>query len=423
MITSKIYPSGLRFVHEYVPTSKLTGVSVTVMVGSANEIKENAGISHFLEHMNCSSTTSKTCAQIETEKDENGIPSNAYTDSERTQYHNKCLNEKFTIALGFLADSFFNAALNEEEIEKERGVILSEFKGRFDSRSIRLFEAAKSRFYGGARAGEPVIGTEENIKKFTREDLLAFKTEHYIAAKTIISIAGGVDFKTAEAAVLAEFADKFTTKGQPILLPQEYYNPLKKSIYLDIVDDVQQDKALIVFPGLKRSDRADLALNLFDYIFASSLSSRLVQEVRVKQGLVYGIYTGYIAASDSGMYYIAYDTPPEKQEHALKAIKKELDKVLAKGITQKELEKVKVMMSMFIVSKELNILSTAEKNAGQMLILDKLCSYQEKTELYKAVTANEVNDVARRIFSSPNILFATLSKSPFRDALKILQNN
>ena len=419
-ITTKTYKSGLRLVHDYMPDSRTAAISIAVQVGRVHEDESQAGISHFLEHMCFTATKSKTTLQLETEKDENGIVSNAYTDRECTVYYSKAINEKFAKATELMAESFFNVLLNKEEMETERGVILSEIKMRTDNRDIRLFEFARSKYYGGASMGAVIIGTEDTVNALTQEDLIKFRAEHYIASKVIISIAGGIPFEEVEELVSKHFESNFKDEALPCVLPRLLNNPVRKPELAFIKDDVQQDLSFIMLPGLNVADERARVLSLFNWLFGSTLSSRLVQEVRVKQGLVYNIGTETDSSSDSGIFIIYYGTPEKNQEKALATVRREINKIIEEGITQSELEKAKVLASTKILFKEPDVFTRAASNSTQLIFKGKVLSLSERIEAIKNITLEQINSVAREVLSNPNVLFATMSKNPFKDALKIL---
>ena len=419
-ITTKTYKSGLRLVHDYMPDSRTAAISIAVQVGRVHEDESQAGISHFLEHMCFTATKSKTTLQLETEKDENGIVSNAYTDRECTVYYSKAINEKFAKTTELMAESFFNVLLNKEEMETERGVILSEIKMRTDNRDIRLFEFARSKYYNDTNMGAVVIGAEDTVNALTQEDLVKFRAEHYIAPKVIISIAGGVSFEAAEELITKYFESNFKDEALPCVLPRLLNNPVRKPELAFIKDDVQQDLAFLMLPGFNVADKRAGAISLFSWLFGSTLSSRLVQEVRVKQGLVYNIGTETDSASDSGVFIIYYGTPEKNQEKALITIKREIEEIISNGITQQELEKAKILASTRILFNEPDVFARVDKNIRQLIFKGEVLSLDERIEAINNVTLEQVNSVAKEVLANPNVLFATMSKNPFKNALKIL---
>src|SRR3990167_981003 len=190
-------PNGLRVIT--VPVKGNPSVMVLVMVetGSNYETKEQNGLSHFLEHMCFKGTTNRPQAKdIAVELDALGAENNAFTSHEMTGYYAKAAKKHFPKLFEIISDPYLNPTLTAEDLEKERGVILEEISMYEDLPQRKVWEVLSRLMYGDTPAGRPIIGPRENIKNFTRQNFVDYRSRHYVASKTIVIVAGGVNEQT-----------------------------------------------------------------------------------------------------------------------------------------------------------------------------------------------------------------------------------
>lgn len=209
----KTLKNGLRIIT--VPVKGNPSVTVLVMVstGSNYETKEENGLSHFLEHMCFKGTpTRKTALDISLEVDSLGAENNAFTNNEYTGYYAKAEKKHFKKLLNIVSDIYLNPTIPTEELEKERGVILQEISMYEDLPQRKVQEVFDELLYGDTPAGRSILGPKENIKRFTREDFLKYKSKHYVAEGTVVVVAGDVSDKQVEEEVSKLFKSIPTSK-------------------------------------------------------------------------------------------------------------------------------------------------------------------------------------------------------------------
>ncbi|MCL2540337.1 MAG: insulinase family protein [Firmicutes bacterium] len=413
MIKTKIYENGLRFVHQYIKDSKTVGMSISVQCGAVDEPPQLSGISHFMEHMSSGkSTNTRSALQLSIEVDEHGIHANAYTSSENTAYFAECLNEEFDKMAEILADQFFNSAYLEQEITLERNVIMAEIKRDENDHQRRIVSDSLEMFFAGSPLGNSLIGTNKTVGAIARQDLLDYRREHYIAPKIIISVAGGIKYDAALELTEQLFVKQLPqTPQKPVLKPKQLLRTEAPKKELNITEASTQDYYLIAYPGLNRAAKERYALSLFSIIFGGTPSSRLFSEVRIKNGLVYNIFSDNIMYAHDGAFIICFDSVPKDGNKALRIIASEIEKAKTGGITEAELAKAKTIAASSLVFSSVKIMQRALANSNALMYLGKVISLEDQIKNYMTVTKQEVNNVAVRIFDDNKKFFARLGKS------------
>ena len=194
LFSRTILDNGLRVITVPQKGSLSATILVLVEAGSKYETKKINGLSHFLEHMCFKGTTNRPSAlDITTELDSIGAQYNAFTGQEYTGYYAKVRSEKLTKAVDIIADLYSNPVLNEEEIEKEKGVVIEELNMSEDLPPRKAPELFEELLYGDQPAGWPIVGLKEVISNLTKKDLLKYRQEHYVATATAIIVVGAFD--------------------------------------------------------------------------------------------------------------------------------------------------------------------------------------------------------------------------------------
>ena len=185
--------NGLRIVNEYMPDIESVSVNVWIHTGSRNETKQNNGISHFLEHMAFKGTTSRNTQQIAEDFDDIGGIVNAFTSISNTAYYTKVLKEHTERAVELLADIIQNSIFTQEEIEKERQVILQELAMTKDDPSDIINDYFSETAFANQPYGRSILGPAKNIKKFTKYDIISYIENQYKTEDIVISFAGKLE--------------------------------------------------------------------------------------------------------------------------------------------------------------------------------------------------------------------------------------
>ena len=209
MIVYKEFNNGLRLIMNKMEGLMSVSTGVFVKTGSANESEKDNGISHFIEHVMFKGTEKRTAFEISEHIDRIGGQINAYTSKEVTCYYTKSTAEHVETSIEILSDIFFNSKFDKEELEKEKGVVIEEINMCEDSPEDICLDLLAESYYGKEGFGRTILGPVKNIKKFSREDVLAYMNRYYTADNVVISVAGNIDLKETEQLVEKYFADNF----------------------------------------------------------------------------------------------------------------------------------------------------------------------------------------------------------------------
>ena len=194
-----VLSNGLRVVAEYIPHFPSVSVGLWIGAGSMYETKEESGLSHFVEHMLFKSTENRTTREIAVEMDALGGQVNAFTSKECTCYYAKVIAEHLPRAMNLLSDLLLHAKMDEEEFEKERGVILEEIAMGEDTPEDLVYDLLAEAYFGDHPLARPILGTHEQIASVTRQALIEFREKHYRPDNTVLAIAGQFDLEQFKA--------------------------------------------------------------------------------------------------------------------------------------------------------------------------------------------------------------------------------
>jgi len=416
MFTKKILPNGLRLIT--VPSENTNTVTVLALVGTGSkyETKEISGISHFLEHLQFKGTQKRpTQMDIWTAVDELGGVSNAFTSQEYTGYYVKVQSGKFETAFDIVSDIFLNATLPAEEIEKERGTIIEELNMFYDHPMRHIWTVWGEALYGDQPAGWDIGGVEETVKKITRDQLLTYRASNYAAQNTILCITGKFDQARAEE-LAGQYFSGFSAKSSgtkaPVVESQSAPNVL---IYKK---DTKQTQIALGVRAFNYSYPKRYALELLDIILGGMSSSRLMEEVRFKRGLVYDVHTEISMDPDTGSLAATANLDSSRLDEGIKVILEEFRKIRDAKVTAVELQKSK---DNYIGRSSIVLESSHSKGifySEQDLLEGKIMEPEEIYEKINRVTAEEIQEAANDIFKPEKLNLALIG--PYNSSERFL---
>ncbi|MGN7678943.1 MAG: M16 family metallopeptidase [Anaplasma sp.] len=360
------------------------GISVWIRAGSRHETKEKIGLAHFLEHMAFKGTTTRSALDIAMIFDGIGGNFNAYTDKEHTVYHVKVMKRDAGIALEVLEDIALRTAFPEIEIEREKGVVLQEIYQTNDSPSSAVFDKYMEIAYQDQLFGASILGSEQSVMGFSKEDLVQFMNKHYYGSNMVLSVAG--DVKHEEVLKMSQgFAQIGDREGDSVATPKYTGGQYVEE------RDLEQVNVVLGFPGVSYSDDRYYIMQVLDAILGSSMSSRLFQEIREKRGLVYSISSFNSSYSDSGLFSIHAATDESKLRELLETIASEM-KRLPDTITEEELQRAKNKLeSEVLMSRE----STVARSEALGYYYSHHRRYITKSEIVNKIRAVNTDDVVK----------------------------
>ncbi|MBI4031962.1 MAG: insulinase family protein [Proteobacteria bacterium] len=406
-------PSGLRIITDHVPTVDSVALGVWADVGTRDEDMAHNGVAHMVEHMMFKGTIRRTAARIAEEVEDVGGNINAWTSREMTSYHIHLLKEDMPLAVDILADVLQHSTMPEDEIERERHVILQEIGMTLDTPDELVFDHYQETAYPGQTLGAPILGTSDIIKKMKKDTLHHYVREFYTPARLVLAAAGNI--KHGEFTALAE--KMFSS------LPADRGNKQKPAQYRGgenrMEKDLEQSHVVLGFQGVKRGDDAYFAVILFSVLFGGGMSSRLFQEIREKRGLVYSIFSHHAAFADDGQFMIYAGTGPDDIPKMMPVLCDEIKKVMD-GVTEDELKRAKAQMRAGLLMAQESMMSRANQIAKNLIYFNKTLDLREKLRKIEAVTVSDIRALTDRIFSGAPTLAALgpLEKLESFDALK-----
>ncbi|QXK91686.1 insulinase family protein [Neoehrlichia mikurensis] len=320
-------------------------INIWINVGSRYESLDKIGISHFLEHMAFKGTNTRTALDIAKTFDQIGGNFNAQTDREHTVYHVKVLKKDINIAIEILADIIANSQFPEEEIEREKGVVLQEIYQTYDSPSSIIFDKYMETAFSNQIFGQSILGSVESVQNFSKEDINNYMRTHYHGNNMLISVAG--DILHDDIVKLSSDFSHITTSQCSSVTPSVYTG----GEYLE-KKDLEQVNLLIGFPGVSYKDDRFYTMQVLDAILGGSMSSRLFQEIREKLGLVYSISSFNSSYSDNGIFSIYAATDKDNLQKLIIAITSEIKKTSI-NLTEEEIQRSKnKLISEILMSRE-----------------------------------------------------------------------
>jgi predicted Zn-dependent peptidase len=393
MINRYSCKNGVRIVLENIPTVRSVAIGVWIGTGSRNENPQTNGISHFLEHMFFKGTTTRSAKDIAESFDSIGGQVNAFTSKEYTCYYAKVLDTHAQFALDVLADMFFNSTFVEEELNKERNVVLEEIKMYDDTPDDIVHDLLSRAIYGDHPLGYPILGTEQTLNTFNGDTLKDYIHNHYTPENVVISIAGNVSdtfIKEVE-----KYFGSYESGKSAITenIPTFHSNRLSRK------KETEQAHLCIGFEGLKIGHEDVYSLIILNNILGGSMSSRLFQEVREQRGLAYSVFSYHSAYQDNGVVTVYGGTGAKQLNVLYETIQETLEKLKQDGITEKELINSKEQLKGSLMLSLESTNSRMSRNGKNELLLKRHRSLDEIIEQIDQVTKHSVDGMATSVFT------------------------
>ena len=384
--------NGLTVVTENMAHLESAALGVWVKAGSRNETADEHGIAHLLEHMAFKGTKRRSALQIAEEIENVGGELNAATSIETTAYYARVLKPEVSHATDILYDILANSSFEEDELQREKHVILQEIGATLDSPDDLVFDQFQSTAFGSDQPiGRPILGTPETVNSFSTQQIRNYLDAHYHGPNMVLAAAGAVDHdelvKQAEK-TFANFKDSPTAEA----VEASYIGG--ENI---LVDDFQEAQIVLGFEGRAYHVKDFYASQLLATILGGGMSSRLFQEVRERHGLCYSISSFHWGFSDTGVFGVHAATGPEDLSELVKLILQELQKA-GDGIMQEELDRARAQIRSGLLMSMESPASRAGQIARQILLFGRPIPNDELMERLDALSVERVRDLAGRIF-------------------------
>ena len=411
----QILDNGLRVVTVPMADNPTVTVLVLVEAGSKYETKKLNGISHFLEHMCFKGTEKRPKAiDISRELDALGSQYNAFTSQEYTGYYAKSGSKHFKQIFDVVSDIYLNGTFPEEELEREKGVIIEEINMYEDMPHRHVQDLVMELLYGKNQpAGWQILGGKKNIKAMKRDDFVKYKEAHYVPSATTVVVAGQID----ERKVMNEIKKVFGTikKSKKDKKPKTIEAQARPKILVKH-KDTDQSHFVIACRSFPLKSKKNVALTVMGSVLGGGMSSRLFQRLREEMGVCYYVRAYNDAYTDHGFFQVSAGVDNKRVEEVVTEILKECERLKNELVSEDELNKVKEYL---IGNMKLSLESSddiANFYGAQELLKKDIKTLEEKADAIRKITAKDVQKVAKEVFKNESLNLALIG--PFKEKSK-----
>jgi predicted Zn-dependent peptidase len=391
--------SGLTVATERVPGALSVATGVWVGVGSRDEPDHLSGVSHFLEHLLFKGTHTRSAQELARGVDRRGGDFNAFTTKEYTAYYCRLPARHHQFCIELLGDVLCRPALRDADVHGERQVILEELAMDDDSPDDVAHRRFAAALFEGHSLGRDPAGDREHVQAITPDDVRGFFEQHYRANTMVLAAAGPLDHDEMLAEIERCFAGVATGGSAP-----QRIAPALPGTGAALDDDSEQVHIVMGGRSLARNHPQREALDVVNHAFGGGLSSRLFEEIREQRGLAYAVYSGVSSYSDAGVFQMYAGTQPEHADEVQGLMLSELQRLVAGGITDDELE---VAVGYLTGAFELGLEDTGARMArtgGQLLTMGAVRPIDEQVARWAAVDQAAVAAVIDEVLTEQPIV-------------------
>ena len=393
MYTIKELSNGVKVLIEDMPNFNSISLGVYYKTGSKDERDDELGVAHLLEHMVFKGTEKRTAKEISEEIDNLGGHINAFTSKEITAFYTVTLSEHVEKSIEILSDILLNSTFTEENLEKEKKVVIEEIR-MYQDMPEDLVHDLNSEFIIDGPQGRNILGTEESVNGITRETLFNYFKDRYCSDNMIISLAGAVDVEKI-IPILEKYFGVFTAKSNVRNSNEGFtlnatHNIIKK--------DTNQVHLCFNTKGLSYLEQDKYTLSVISNILGGNMSSRLFQKIREDRGLCYSVYTYASSYRYDGMFTVYAGTTKENYTEVIEIIKNEFNDIRKNGVTEDELQKAKnQFLSSMIIGLE-TTKSRMSRMADTYIGHERIIEIDEIIREVNEVDMSRIKSLADRIF-------------------------
>jgi len=389
-----VLENGLVLVGDRLPHVRSCTVGCWVRVGSMNELPEENGLTHMVEHMVFKGTSSRSARDIAEEMDMVGGQINAFTGKDCTCYYAKVMDGDLPLAVDILSDLALNPLFEESEFQKERGVVLEEIAMVEDTPEDLAHELhAEVQFSGSLR--RPILGTKEQIMAYSRDTLMGYWKQRYVPGSMVMSIAGNYNWDLFVELCRTRFGAAEGVPPGPSHGAQAVVSGRKAR-----EKDTEQVHICLGYPGLPLGDEDLFPLSVFSIVLGGGMSSRLFQRIREELGLAYGIYSFISSYPGCGVLNVYAGASPDNAEKVVAEIQSIMKALLRDGMTDKEFTCGKAQMrGAYVLGLESS--SARMQTIGRnMLLQNRLYDPDERLRKIDGITRQDVRRVGEKVLLS-----------------------
>ena len=406
MTYTKTFPSGLRMVVKKIDGLLSVSMGAVVGTGSCFETERENGISHFIEHMMFKGTQKRTAFEISDAMDRIGAQVNAFTSKDITCYYAKSTSDHAGEASEILSDFVLGSVFPEEEMDREKGVVLEEISMVEDTPDDLCLDVLAEAYFGKEGYGRPILGPAENVKRFSRRELFDYIEERYAPENIVISFAGNIDVKYAE-----ELVEKYFESG----MKKRAYKAREKKISLCggslfKVKDIEQVHIAFAYPSLRREDKLMDAALVMNTILGGGMSSRLFQKVREQMGLAYTVYSYISSFTEGGLLTIYAGVNPANVQKAQDAIFDTVSDLCKNKFTDDEFLRGKEQLKSSVILSQENTASQMVSYGKHMLFTGEVFDPEKRAKEIGEMTREDCEKALAMNFDAEKLAAAAVGK-------------
>ena len=391
--------NGIRILHKPGATS-ISHACIILNAGSRDESVDKSGLAHFIEHLLFKRTEKRTTNQILNRLEVVGADLNAYTTKEYTCIHASFLNPHLERSLDLFEDIVFHSVFPEDEMIKEKDVILDEISSYQDQPDEAVNDDFEDLLFEGHPLGRNILGTPSSVKNFTRDDIINFNSSNYHTNEIVIGVLGNYDIKKVIKISEKVFGQIPSNTSSRNRLAVNSYHPKSHSSEKPI----NQAHCVIGCRAYSFHDSNKIGFLLLNNLLGGpGMSSRLNLEIREKYGIAYTIESNYTPLSDTGIFSVYFGTDAEKVEKASKLLFKELDKLKDKALGSVQLHQAKQKFIGQIALGEENRMGLIISMAKSLLDYGKVDTLEEVFAKINAVTASQALEISNQMFDKSQL--------------------
>jgi predicted Zn-dependent peptidase len=414
-IRRQVLPHGLTVITEQMEHIRSASIGIWLETGSRDETPQSNGISHFIEHMVFKGTKHRTAEEIARQVDSIGGNMDAFTSKECICFNVKVLDEHVPLALEILSDLVLYPNFTDEDIARERGVILEEIKMDEDNPDYLVHEIFTQNFWKDHPLGKPILGTKETVKKFERQAVLDTYTHRFAPGNIIVAAAGHLDHD--------QFVDLVVKHFEHLKPAQNgFHSPAPKIVPRIVLRNkkaLEQVQLCIGVPAYPIAHEKRYAGYILNTLLGGGMSSRLFQNIRERQGLAYSIYSDLNPYRDTGCMAVYAGTSLASAAKVVQSVVSEFRDLKIRPVPEEELRRSKDQLKGSLMLSLESSAARMSNLARQEMYFDRFQDLDELVQKIEAVTADDLQSLAREFFKTESVAVTVLGNL---SGLKISRN-
>lgn len=398
-----ILKNGLKILQINNPSANTVAVGIFVGVGSRHESNKLNGISHFLEHLMFKSNDKYTTAEIAEKLDSLGAKYNAETSYESTHYYIYGDSKNYLDFIDIICNIYLSPKLDKQDIELERGVVIEELNSFIDDQNEIINDRMNETLFNNSQLKNPIIGTEKNIKSFTRNDLVNYRKKYYVPENTVFVISGNFN-KDKSFNLIKKLLEPLKKSNNDLSYELNQLKPqTKPRLILDYDENIAQTDIMITFRSESMYSENNFKYDIISDILASGISSRLFKLLRNKMAITYSIYSYNIAYKSEGVFVINIGVNNGRVDEAIRKILNEIRFLRENGISEEELEKCKKIRETALKLSFQTPQDLLQYAGLEELFYKKVITLEKRIEFYNKINLKDINNLMEILFKSENL--------------------